>query len=92
MNHKIPMVIFFIIFWTKSFSHIPNENRGKFDANFIKCVFITYYNANISYKVDNLIIHICSSRRHSIFHYYSYVAQKYGDQDLWEHPNKNTSN
>lgn len=77
LNHKTPfealyryksIVSHLRIFGSKSFSHVPNEDRRKLDAKAIKCIFVGYYFDHKAYKMFDPSTHKVFASIDVLFH------------------------
>ena len=63
-----PQVGHLRIFGSKTFAHIPKDERRKLDAKSIKCIFIGYCDDHKAYKMFVLSTHKLIASRDVIFH------------------------
>jgi hypothetical protein len=77
LDHKTPFESFYgynpivnhlRIFGSKSFPHIPKEDRRKLDAKSIKCIFLGYYDEHKAYKMFDPKMHKVFPSRDVLFH------------------------
>ena len=65
-----------LIFGCKTFFHIPKDDRRKFDAKSLECVFVGYYNDHKAYKLFHPSTHKLIASRDVMFHEHTDTSNK----------------
>jgi len=81
-----PAVHLLSVFGSRSFAHIPKEDRKKLEAKSIKCIFVGCCSDFKAYKMFNPTTHKVFASRDVIFHEHVDEVNKDRSYEEWHMP------